>query len=77
MDAQEFAEWIAYSRLDPFGNERQDLNAAAITSMIYNANRGKGASKSPKDFLWDFDGSAHSPAALQAKMRANLRGGDG
>ncbi|KKL54307.1 hypothetical protein LCGC14_2266740 [marine sediment metagenome] len=83
MDAQEFAEWVAYSRLDPFGNERGDLHAAMNLSMLYNINRGKSATKSPADFMPDFDGTAHSPQTLKAKFRANLtardnsRGNDG
>ena len=56
MDSREFGEWIAYSRLDPFGNERGDLHVARILSMFYNAHRGKGKSESsPSDFMLDFE----------------------
>ncbi len=40
MDAREFAEWIAYARIEPFGEEVADHRAGTIASMIANVNRG-------------------------------------
>ena len=54
IDSREFTDWIAYSRIDPFGNERADLHAAMIVSILYNINRGKHKAKSPSDFMPDF-----------------------
>lgn len=54
MGSDEFGEWIAYSRIDPFGNERLDLHAAMILSMLYNINRGTQKAKDPSDFMPDF-----------------------
>ncbi|MCH8081005.1 MAG: DUF4035 domain-containing protein [Proteobacteria bacterium] len=56
IDSCEFTDWIAYNRIDPFGNERADLHAAMIVSMLYNINRGKHEAKSPSDFMPDFGG---------------------
>lgn len=39
MSAHEFAEWIAYYSLEPFGEERADLRAAIVACVIANANR--------------------------------------
>lgn len=55
MSAPELTDWIAYSRIDPFGNERADLHAAMILAMLYNINRGNLEAKSPSDFMPNFD----------------------
>ena len=55
MDSDEFTDWIAYERIDPFGNQRGDLQAATVTSMIYAAHRGKSdKALGPSDFMPDF-----------------------
>lgn len=39
MTITEFMYWQAYFEVDPFGNERGDLQAAMISCVIANANR--------------------------------------
>ena len=41
IDAKEIAEWKAYDRIEPFGEERQDLRAALICCTLANIHRGK------------------------------------
>ena len=41
ITSTEFAEWIAYSTLEPFGEERADLRSAIVACLIANTNRGK------------------------------------
>jgi hypothetical protein len=54
--SEEFTYWLAYYRLEPWGEERADLRMAILDSLFYNANRGKGSgSKKPKDFMLDFE----------------------
>jgi hypothetical protein len=48
MDAREFAEWIAYARIQPFGELRDDQRAGAIASAIVNTHIKKNA----KPFTW-------------------------
>ncbi|MDQ7019612.1 MAG: DUF4035 domain-containing protein [Robiginitomaculum sp.] len=43
IDARELAEWQAYYRLEPFGEERADWRQAQTTAMIANVNLGKDA----------------------------------
>lgn len=43
MSSAEFAEWLAYAQLQPFGEIRNDQRAGVIASAIVNANRKKGA----------------------------------
>jgi hypothetical protein len=56
MDARELAEWEAYEKLEPFGEERADLRMAIMTANILNALRGKKGKKAKiKDFMPDFE----------------------
>ncbi len=75
MDSEEVVAWMAYEKLEPFGEARADMRAAMITSTLANVNRG--AKQKPftlKDFMFDFDGQWMA-AADQAKGKAE-RGAD-
>lgn len=39
--AKQFFDWQAYYQLEPFGGERDDLNAANVAQVVANVNRGK------------------------------------
>jgi Protein of unknown function (DUF4035) len=57
---------MAFYRLEPFGEERQDLRAAIIAQTIANVNRGTG--RPPyrlKDFILEFDGEERANKAPQ------------
>ena len=56
MSAQEFAEWIAYSQVEPWGEQRADLRAALICKILadINAPKGKAAPKL-EDFMLKFE----------------------
>lgn len=54
MTSREFAEWMAYYGLEPFGERRADYRAALISSVIANVNRAKDQDPYPiSDFLPD------------------------
>lgn len=46
MSSAEFAEWMAYYSIDPFGEERADLRQAMTTSAIHNSTQAQ--TKHPK-----------------------------
>jgi len=49
------AEWAAYYRIEPWGEERGDYRAAIISSTVYNMQRAKRAKLlTPKDFMPKF-----------------------
>ena len=50
IDAREYASWVAYHRLDPFGNERADFHAALIAWTVASMMRSKGPAPKFKDF---------------------------
>lgn len=55
MSAREFAEWIAYSRLDPFGNERGDFRNAMLCQLVDSKMPGKGKKLNVDDFMPKFE----------------------
>lgn len=64
MSSAEFAEWIAYSSLEPFGPRREDLRAALVASTVFNVNRGpKGRFFQPEEFL----GLSETPSSDRAE----------
>lgn len=75
---QELAEWEAYYRLEPWGEERADLRSGVLASLICNALRGKsGKTRKPQDFMLRFGADAESgPDALWAKLKAAFKAVD-
>lgn len=52
MSSDEFAGWIAYAAIEPFGPRREDLRAALVASILVNTSTGRDAQKyRPADFL--------------------------
>ncbi len=52
MSDKELHDWMAFYRLEPFGDERADLRAGIIASTVANSNRGKrGETRKPTDFM--------------------------
>jgi hypothetical protein len=55
MSSYDIAEAIAFERIEPFGEYREDLRAALIASTIANCNRSsKSKPFSLSDFMLDF-----------------------
>lgn len=53
--AKQFFEWVAYARLEPFGESREDVRNARILQMLFNVNVEKKHQKlSLKDFILKF-----------------------
>ena len=53
IDSSEFAEWIAFSNIEPIGDKRGDLQAGIISNAIASCHVKKPPS--PIDFMFDFD----------------------
>ena len=51
---REFAEWIAYDRLEPIGAVRDDIRMAILATVVARGAGSKTAK--PKDFMPKFDG---------------------
>ena len=72
ITSRQFAEWMAYSRLEPWGEDRDDLRMGIVASVIANSNRGKGKKPyKPQDFMPNFE--PEDEAAAIERIRENLR----
>jgi hypothetical protein len=70
MDAGEFAEWMAYDALEPFGPMRGDVQAGLIASTLANVHRGKGTPPYKiKDFMPVFDKPEPDHVSLSRRLR--------
>lgn len=77
MTSAQFAEWLAYARVEPFGEERADLRMGIVASTIANVNRGKGQKPyKPQNFMPDFEpeDEAAAIARMEAQVMAALGG---
>jgi len=72
MTSGAFAEWMAYSRIEPWGEDRDDLRIGILASMIANMFREKGKKAyAPQDFILNFE-PEDNDAKVQ-KMIESLR----
>ena len=67
----QFAEWMAYSTLEPWGEERDDLRMGIVASTIANVNRGKNSKPlKPQDFIPSFEQETEEEASLRLQAKA-------
>ena len=57
MSAPLLAEWLAFWRLEPWGEQRADLRAGIVAAACTAPWAGRGKAPRPADFMPDFDGS--------------------
>lgn len=55
VSSEELTEWQAYYAMEPFGQERGDLQAGVVASTVVNLFKEKGDEPSqPSDFKLEF-----------------------
>ena len=62
MTSREFAEWMVYFQIEPFGPARQDYHAALISTVVANSNGNK---MSPDDFIKPFEVVSRVPEVIE------------
>lgn len=56
LSSSQFDEWMQYAAVEPFGEERGDLRAGIVASVIANVHRRKNARAfRPSDFMPTFE----------------------
>lgn len=56
ISSEELSEWMEFYRLEPFGTEAEMLGHAITSSVVANANRGRGDREyKPADFMPKFE----------------------
>jgi len=69
MSSAEFAEWVAWNRIEPLGERRADLRMAVLSSVIANAHRDPD--KPPVkaiDFWFDFDQTVEAKQSPEQQL---------
>lgn len=75
-DSNEFTEWLAFWKLNPFGPDIDDQRAAWLPTMFFNANRRKDANAAK---FSDFQFGDHKPMKPEsskeqwAQFKANIQ----
>jgi len=75
LSSTQISEWMAYYALDPFGEERADLRAAMIMSLIANVNRDAEKKREPytaEDFMPRFGQPPPEPAAAPWEQQKEM-----
>lgn len=75
IGSTEFAEWLAFYQLEPFGDERADLRAAIMPFLFATAFRKRGKTRpSMDDFMVSsmLSDSTDEPMAVR-EMEMTLR----
>lgn len=75
MSARELAEWMAFDRISPIGEDRADLRAGIIASVIANSHRVKGDPFTPADFMPFIEKPKATPADALEQLRGLKRKG--
>jgi len=77
MSSSEFCEWQAYYNIDPFGSEREDLRAGAMTSPLINMWLKSGSKKTKaSDWIMKFGERAEqAPDTIKNVFKALARRG--
>jgi hypothetical protein len=70
IDSREFAEWIAYDRMDPIGQDRADLRAALVSATV--ARSIGGGKAEINDFMLKFEPRENPKPKDWRTLRANM-----
>ena len=72
ISSKELTEWMAYYRIEPFGQERDDYHSARIAAAVYNAFANAKVTES--DFMLSTPGDGDGDEAPSRQMsQADLR----
>jgi hypothetical protein len=71
IDSAEFAEWIAYHRIEPFGELRSDYRSALLCDVICKMHGTKQKTKA-EDFLLNFEPTVRKVQSVE-EMKNALR----
>lgn len=71
ISSRELSEWMAYAQLDPFGQERGDLQAGIVAATVANTARDTDKRRRPfraDEFMPSFFEEKRQTAAEQLRV---------
>jgi hypothetical protein len=73
LTSRQFAEWMAFYSIDPFGDQRADLRTGIVASVLNNRWRGKTEHpREPVDFMPFREQPEQTPEEIQRQLRSIL-----
>lgn len=72
MSSEEYADWLAYYQLNPFGPYRADVQTANIARWIAQVNARKGYTAKLEDFIVTFAAPGASKPMSPQQIHAAL-----
>jgi hypothetical protein len=75
MSSMELAEWIAFSKVEPIGDEREDIRIGMLATLWANINRNPEVKKEPfklDDFIFDYWKKPSPPEEVTDGWKHNL-----
>lgn len=74
VSPQEYREWVAYRRREPFHDQRMEYMLAVVACIVANANRGKGRPFRVDEFIPKYGGAARlDPKDDYKRLLAQVR----
>ncbi len=75
MSSRELSEWLAFDRISPIGDERDDLRSAIVASTVANCHRARREPFTPQDFMPFVKKPQMEPAMAIERLRKRMKGG--
>ena len=75
MSSRELSEWLAFDRISPIGDERDDLRSAIVASTVANCHRSRNEPFTPQDFMPFVQKTQRPPGDAIDRLRKRMKGG--
>jgi hypothetical protein len=73
LTSKQFGEWVAFYSIDPFGDQRGDLQAAIVAATVSNRLRNKTEKPAqPIDFMPFYREPEQKPEQIKNTLRSIL-----
>lgn len=74
LTSRQFAEWMAFYSIDPFGDQRADLRAGIVAATMSNRWRGKNENPASASDFMPFRGqSQQTPDEIKRALHSILK----
>jgi hypothetical protein len=75
LTSRQLSEWMVFYGLDPFGEQRADLRAGIVASVVNNRWRGRHETpREPADFMPFREQPKQTPDEIKRTLRTILGG---
>jgi len=69
VNSRQFKDWIAFYRISPFGDKRDDIRTALICSTVARCLGAKGRAAKPETYMLEFVKKYQTPEEFAKMMK--------